>query len=398
MAFDFNINGFLDTGISVAGVKPVGFREAKPGASPAIADPLRNAEGTPETLKSIGDSPRVDPLTLLGLQIDTQISDDFSGTVQLVADGKLNYKIEAEWAFLRYNISDNLYARLGRVRVPFYYFSESLQVGYTHPWTSLPEETYHQIEDSFSNGAGASLTYKADLMGYDFTASALYCTTRSSFDFGGEELSVKLDRIKSLVFTFGDDNFNIRVSYLKGDVNLESIPVSIAALTAYGNNNDENVRLLEIKDRVGYFWSLGYQFEKYNIYNIAEYTRKRVKGWQTDSYGWYFTLGYRINKWLPTVTVASTRVTDKHIFDGMNKNATTSPSIELEEFTINELIRVYHKDQDSLRFDLRYDLMPGIAIKGGVKLSKPKNGTAGLFNHAPQKSVKIYTLAINSVF
>ena len=81
-------------------------------------------------------------VTKLGIQMTFQVSDDINVTGQLVSKGVDNYDVEAEWAYLSWDVTENFTARIGRQRTPYYLLSEYLDVGYAYPWTRPPIEMY----------------------------------------------------------------------------------------------------------------------------------------------------------------------------------------------------------------------------------------------------------------
>src|SRR3990167_10128410 len=81
--------------------------------------------------------------SLLGLQMEAQLSDKLSVVAQVVAngnniDGNVPYRVNAEWAFLKYKPFENLQVRAGRFRMPLFMYSDTLEVGYSYPWIFAP--------------------------------------------------------------------------------------------------------------------------------------------------------------------------------------------------------------------------------------------------------------------
>ena len=79
---------------------------------------------------------------IFGLQITKQINESTSATGQLVSRGTSDYNTEASWAFVTYNANKDLDLRMGRLRIPFFYYSEFLEVGYAYNWIRTPSDVY----------------------------------------------------------------------------------------------------------------------------------------------------------------------------------------------------------------------------------------------------------------
>lgn len=82
------------------------------------------------------------PESIAGLQAQARISDKLRGTVQLVAKGSNHYEPEAEWAYVSYDLKEDLTVNAGRFRLPTYYYSDFLDVGYAYYWIRPPVEIY----------------------------------------------------------------------------------------------------------------------------------------------------------------------------------------------------------------------------------------------------------------
>lgn len=122
----FQINGFLSAGVSEA--------------SRDISD--QNI--------SFSDNASFDTDSIVGLQTTFHINDTTDVTAQLVARGSDNWDLEADWAFIRYSPTDELSLRAGRLRLPLYLFSESLEVGFSYPWVRPPSEVYAIPLDNYN--------------------------------------------------------------------------------------------------------------------------------------------------------------------------------------------------------------------------------------------------------
>lgn len=98
--------------------------------------------------------------TVLGLQADAKISNEFS----VVAQGKLSPSIRNDsgwdplltWAFLAWRPNNDVLLRIGRFRVPYYLNSANLDVGVTYDAAQLPTELYSISTTNETNGIALS--------------------------------------------------------------------------------------------------------------------------------------------------------------------------------------------------------------------------------------------------
>lgn len=80
--------------------------------------------------------------TRLGLQAKAQIDDKLSATIQMMSRSANDYSPEVEWLYTSYKINTNSNVQIGRMRMPVYYYSDFMDVGYAYPWVRIPADTY----------------------------------------------------------------------------------------------------------------------------------------------------------------------------------------------------------------------------------------------------------------
>lgn len=101
--------------------------------------------------------------SLLGVQGDLRFTPQWSATVQL----KLAPSIQSDdrwdlvpaWAFVAWRPSDDWLLRAGRMRVPLYLHSESMDVGVTHDMARLSTEMYSIAPSTDFNGASVAKSW-----------------------------------------------------------------------------------------------------------------------------------------------------------------------------------------------------------------------------------------------
>ncbi|MDZ7904218.1 MAG: hypothetical protein U5L01_17565 [Rheinheimera sp.] len=76
--------------------------------------------------------------SLFALQAQSELGNDLSVTAQLVSRGSDDFSLEFEWAFLTYQINDEWRVNAGRLRTPFYKYSDFRDVGYAYDWLRTP--------------------------------------------------------------------------------------------------------------------------------------------------------------------------------------------------------------------------------------------------------------------
>ena len=80
--------------------------------------------------------------SVFALQLTADLQEKLSATAQIVARGENDFDADFEWAYLTYEISDELQISAGKMRAPFYRYSDFLDVGYTYRWVRPPQSVY----------------------------------------------------------------------------------------------------------------------------------------------------------------------------------------------------------------------------------------------------------------
>lgn len=144
---------------------------------------------------------------VLGLQIQKQINDSTTVTGQLVSRGTDDYKTEAAWAFVTYAATDDLDLRMGRLRIPFFYYSDFLEVGYAYNWVRSPEEVYRI---GFSSIDGIDLTQRFSSGNFDGSVQFYYGRFQG-------DLVINGNTVAALTYDDGDNSIIAEWTQLEHD-------------------------------------------------------------------------------------------------------------------------------------------------------------------------------------
>jgi Gram-negative porin len=217
----------------------------------------------------------------LGLQLTGKANDWLSATVQGLAE-KINadqISMAVEWAFLKLQPIDGLTIRAGRMAMPTFIVSDSINVGYATTWLRAPNEVYGLAMLPLLEGG--DITYRKSLgpvavsvtaLGGESTLRALG-TNYEARDVRGANLQVETDW----------------VTFRAGKVETSEVEVGgtpqIYSFTGFGASVDHNNIVAQaefVERRAGYY------------YNIV------------SANGWYVMGGYRFGKFTPYAIYSST--------------------------------------------------------------------------------------------
>jgi predicted porin len=354
---DLNINGFLSVGASM-------LDDNK--ASIAGAD---NNGGFKQD-------------TVLGLQVQKQVNDSTSATGQLVSRGSDDYSTEAAWAFVTYAANDDLDLRMGRLRIPFFQYSDFLEVGYAYNWIRTPSDVYRV---PFSSLDGVDLTQRFSSGNLDGSVQVYYGRFQGDFDTGIDVYAADFRNFTGLAISANMGNFGTRLSYHQAEIILDaSDPTTAlgaasagAAQIATGLGDPSAAEDFSFNGQTSQFIEAALTYDDGTYSAVAEWTAlDHESSIFLDDEAWLISVAARFDEFTPHLTYS----TEKDSFDSGSEGA------------IQEILPL-KSEQTSITLGLRYDYDSSTALKFEVQNNDEKT-TAGIDGD----SATLYSIAVDIVF
>ncbi len=293
------------------------------------------------------------------LQVSADINDKVSATAQLIARGENDYDVDMEWAYLTYEVSNELSVSAGRLRMPLFMYSASLDVGYSYHWITPPDAVYSVPFDRID---GTQITYSDYNQFFDYSVQLAVGNSENEFVSYGQQSYIKNDDIVTLVGKLNKDNLTLRGVFARGTGTLEIEGVT-TAIQGINQISPELASLLEAKDDRGEFYGLGFSYDNAEWFVMGEYTVVEIEDSfypkETNS---YISAGFRSGKYTPFVSIESHDMNDGIKF---LDSASSFPS-QVQQTAEAALVAVqspFVDDAISTTVGLRYDVSTGIALK-----------------------------------
>lgn len=304
--------------------------------------------------------------SLIGLQFDYRVNEQVNVVAQLVSQGRNNYKTEAEWAYIGYQLNDSWRLRGGRFALPSFMYSETIHVGQSYPWARLPAEVYFNVP--VTNFDGADLLFRLPLGDWNLNAQALvggsntdYFKTQGAF---GANVSLS------------NDNLTLRASYISSKLTLDSPDLITPAVCPVLCLDQERTLLSNV----------GALYDDGKWFLAGEFAQLKINGWIADTNSGYVSAGHYFGKWLPYVLWSTA-----HSF---NENECTAIAPYCTQAT-------NYKDQTTTALGARYALSPTVSVKGQVDHVSGFNQSTGFLsdpNKIPPDAFNVFTLSLNAAF
>jgi hypothetical protein len=340
----------------------------------------------------IGESASFGADNTLGLQVSADVNKQTSVAAQLLAKGTVDsYSIAAQWAYISYELSDKVSARMGRLNFPATLFSEYQEIGFSYPWVRAPMEVYTVLP--LATYSGLDLVY--------------------SFDSG---------QINWLIQPFIGSSPGIKAVGGSGEAtlaygatltaNLDNGKLSFTATQAEGVEFIFSTGGADLSLNIDMtFLSAGIEYEQNNVVLIAELVNKNIHNNPqgdirtiSDMMAGYITLGYRVGDFLPHFTFSDTRSDHQSAFFPAGSALPSPPPTGVpaafwlapQDMIIpgnGELIL-----QKSYTLGLRYDFSSQAALKVDYQKIIPDDNSWGVFFSDPGDEVNLLSFAVDVVF
>lgn len=310
--------------------------------------------------------------TKLGLQLDADFENDFSVTIQGLteqwdSDGAV---ARIEWANLKYNFTNDLSLRVGRMRASTFMYSDIQNVSYAYNWVRLPQEIYSTLP--FRGYDGAELNYVKQINDYTLNAKLFY-------GYGEDEVvtapttppsKVKLNDFKGVVLGLSTEDFKIRVSYSQAYMTFENTRVDAffdQALPPQAQQTFNDLgQKYQIDNKLVEFYSVGANYDYENFSIVGEYIQLQNDSMMPNTTAAYISLAYQIDAFTPYLTIAQSDRESNYENDLYVANPGADPILNMYnglDAGFKEIVKELSYAQKSKSIGLRYDFLDNAAAK-----------------------------------
>lgn len=229
-AAETTINGFASF-VGGTTVKSTDLPNGEQSEYVADRGYVRNADGEINRDAIYRDSVSYRPDTNYGVQFKSDLTKGLTVTAQLTGRGSQDFKTELDWAYVTYELSPKAAIQAGRQRLPLYYYSDFIDVGYAYHWLRPPVDVYGNTLTTYE---GVSLMYNGNLGDWT-TQSRLYTGTSNNENtrFG----NFSTEGFYGAVVDTNNSWLRLRFSFIVGDFYVEDTPVDKdqARASAFGS-------------------------------------------------------------------------------------------------------------------------------------------------------------------
>lgn len=273
------------------------------------------------------------PESRFSVQLTSDLSENLSATVQIIARGADNYNASFEWAYLKYSIDDNNSLKFGRIRIPFYKHSEYIDAGFAYPWLRVPQNVYNSEFNSWDGISYSNFHMLGNLEG-QFQAQVGRLQDENLRTSSGSYIDIDFKGyLFEYVLTYGA--WDGRVGYMGSEIEVISPLDNFVNLAVNGLQNNTGIvvpsqyvsNLLLDGDGLK-FISGSIMYDNGTLFSGFEAISAKYEDMtlNPDKTASYFILGVRNQKWTYHATYGVTK-SNKRNYDELLNGVTVSPSV-----------------------------------------------------------------------
>jgi hypothetical protein len=300
----------------------------------------------------------------LAVQAVVDFGSGFSVTAQELAKERVNdeFSLGTEWLFVQYAPDSDVKLRLGRVALPVFLLSDSLNVGYAAPWFRAPNEVYGSSIFQYLDGVQGLWHHNLGPIGLGLEAS--YGRATEPYVSRGIAYSIAVKEAYNVAGSVEYGDFMFRVAQTDLSVP-DMLPLSATDIVSF-----------DIHDR---FTSVGLQYDNGKAIVLSEWARRtenNIPGFSfptAASSEWYLAGGWRLGKWTPLLSYA--------------------------EFKPVQSLTYAAASFGTWSASLRFDVVRNVALKAQISRAEAGNYTYWTDpNTASNEHVNVYSIGADFVF
>jgi len=301
--------------------------------------------------------------SLFALQASSDLGNGLGVTVQLAAEGANEWDPDFKWAYVSYDASDSLRILAGRQRVPFFMYSDFLDVSYAYGWVAPPKDLYDgAVFDTF-DGLGA--VYTTNFGDVDATFHGVYGRNLDplKLDDVVQPAATQFNDLTGLSATLTYDWLTLRAAYFTTDmtINLKAFDDLAAAWQAAGQADiSQNIA---VEEDQAIFTELGFQVNLDQVIVVGEYINIQLDGTSfADEDAYYVMAGYQFDKFLVHATYGANEETPQ---DGFTSAVPfgIDPGLDALKGITEGVVASQVSETNYVTVGVRYDFHESAALK-----------------------------------
>ncbi len=323
----------------------------------------------------------------LGLQLDGRLTPTLGVTAQAVLRQRVPDTPAAdalEWAFVHWTPTPDWQVRLGRTSPDMFLFADVRSVGVAYPWVRPSQEVYAWMPLQSIDGLDLTRSWADDDATWRLKVSYGHVRARVAAQDSGTPGNVHLHAVRTLSLTRETPSTRLKLSYLKGRIDLSRAPVLQQLDTALTQVSAQTRPLLPglaqeaetlrqglAVDSATQYLALGAQHELGDWQATGEWSRIWGASKQTNAQRYMLSLGRRFDAVTVFGVLGRTRLTEPALTEPYGWQAQLGPLLgpvaagQVTALGVGaaQAGNLGRAGQRSLGLGARWDLRANLALK-----------------------------------
>lgn len=319
--------------------------------------------GTDDELFGYDNDLDFNPGSLFALQAKANLSEKLSVTTQIMSRGSDDFDLGVEWAYLQYQLTDSASINVGKLRLPFYMYSDYLDVGYSYHWLRTPQSVYRV---PFDNYTGVSFQHNAFVGDFTFNTQVVAGNMQDDIEaIGDETAEAELNNLVGFNTSATYSNLTMRVAYYQSNdanIQLRGIDSDVDTLLAILEDAgaQQIIDELDPAEDKGTFAGVGVMYDNFDWFVGAEYTELELENsYVPKQRSAYLTAGKRFDSWALHATYGKT---DDKV---MSPERFTVPDPQLQAF-VNQAANIVVTETAYTSIGVNFNIAPSAVLKFDV--------------------------------
>lgn len=330
----------------------------------------------------------------------------FVGQTMARGDAADGFQLNYDWAYFDFNIGDSSKLKFGRLRIPFYKYSDYLDVGYAYHWITPPESMYSL---TFSNMDGIGFQQNFQALGMDHALNLAVGTYQGILILGEEEVQSSLENLIAINWTATIGEHEFTAAYAQADTYVPATATAGLADVATAGGDDGDKVL--INGDYGFFAGAGYKgsFGDFTVY--SEYSIVQIEdSIFADTSGGYIGVSYLMDEYTYHITYGTRKAEEKEYAAGtdaidlgaaaVQKAGGTPTAADLSGSTLNSTSRFLgNGDSTTITIGVRKDIGMSTALKVDLDLyTEDRVQDDQVTSTSEEKKATVLKFAVETMF
>ena len=338
--------------------------------------------------------------SLLALKGDFTISETLTVSGQLLAHSSSDRDSGIEWMYLNYEPTQNWRFKIGKLRTPFFRYSDVIDVGFAYPWITAPQQVYSGF--LFSNYEGATGTYRFNVNAMNIEVEAYAGRYEGDFTRTGNSTALEVNDIRGLILTVNSGNLAVRASATQSSDFFADVPEFTQFSAALENAGfADNAASLRFDSKVTVYQA-NINYDTLDYFLAAEWvsiSSGLLVIPKLDSY--YVSAGYNFQSFQAHITYSISNSPYEELVNDVPKGV--SPGLDALSFGFDQVINnLPEYELNSLTLGLRWDFRYNMAAKAEMTFLDGVPGENSFFSQITDPSfdrkATLYQLGVEWIF